>query len=137
MRKYITVMLDKNPTIDWEDLLPSMMLSYNCHVHRATGDSPFFLKFAHDLRLPYFDIEKPRMFYDSSYVSDMYEISRAAHKAAKENLEEQARQARGLLLREDRIQNVRARGPSDHILSQPAARGQPEISYFLENIYSD
>jgi hypothetical protein len=29
------------------------------------------------------------MFYDSSYVLDMYEISRAAHKAAKENLEEQ------------------------------------------------
>ncbi len=89
MRKYITVMLDKNPTMDWEDLLPSMMLSYNCHVHRATGDSPFFLTVAHDPRLPFFDIEKPRMFYDSSYVSDMYEISRAAHKAAKENLEEQ------------------------------------------------
>jgi hypothetical protein len=89
MRKYITVMLDKNPTIDWEDLLPSMMLSYKGNVHRATGDSPFFLTFAHDPRLPYFNIEKPRMFYDSSYVSDMYEISRAAHKAAKENLEEQ------------------------------------------------
>jgi hypothetical protein len=66
-----------------------MMISYNCHVHRATGDSPFFLTFAHDPRLPFFDIEKPRMFYDSSYVSDMYEISRAAHKAAKENLEDQ------------------------------------------------
>jgi transposase InsO family protein len=71
MIKYITAMLDKNPTMDWEDLLPSMMLSYNCHVHRATGNSPFFLTFAHDPRLPYFDIEKPRMFYDSSYVSDM------------------------------------------------------------------
>jgi transposase InsO family protein len=72
MRKYITVMLDKNPTMDWDDLLPSMMLSYNCHVHRATGDSPFFLTFAHDPRLPYFDIEKPRMFYNRGYVSDMY-----------------------------------------------------------------
>jgi hypothetical protein len=88
MRKFITAMTDKHPHMDWEDLLPSMMLSYNCHVHRATGDSPFFLRFAHDPRLPYFDIEKARMFYNSSYVSDMYEISRAAHKAAKENLEE-------------------------------------------------
>jgi hypothetical protein len=44
---------------------------------------------AHDPRLPFFDIKKPRTFYDSSYLSDMYEISRAAHKAAKENLEEQ------------------------------------------------
>jgi transposase InsO family protein len=89
MRKYITVMLEKNPTMDWEDLLPLMMLSYNCHVHRATGDSPFFFTFAHDPRLLFFDIEKPRMFYDSSYVSDMCKILRAAHKAAKENLEKQ------------------------------------------------
>jgi hypothetical protein len=66
-----------------------MMLSYNCHVHRATGDSPFFFTFAHDPRLLFFDIEKPRMFYDSSYVSDMCKILRAAHKAAKENLEKQ------------------------------------------------
>jgi hypothetical protein len=88
MRKYITAMTDEHPHKDWEDLLPSMMLSYNCHLHRATGDSPFFLTFAHDPRLLYFDIEKPRMFYDSSYVSEMYEISRAAHKAAKENLKE-------------------------------------------------
>jgi transposase InsO family protein len=71
MKKYKTVMLDKKPTMDWEDLLPWMMLSYNCHVRGATGDSPFFLMFAHDPRLPFFDIEKPRMFYDSSYVSDM------------------------------------------------------------------
>jgi hypothetical protein len=89
IRKYIITMTDKHPHMDWEDLLPSMILSYNCHLHRATGDSPFFLTLAHDPRLPYFDIEKGRNFYDSSYVSDMYEISRIAHKAAKENLEEQ------------------------------------------------
>jgi hypothetical protein len=89
MRKYITAMTDTHPHADWEDLLPSMMLSYNCHVHRTTEDSPFFLTFARDPRLPYFDINKPRMFYDSSYVSDMYEISRAAHKAGIEILEEQ------------------------------------------------
>jgi hypothetical protein len=89
MRKYMMAMTDQHPHMDWEDLFPSMMLSYNCHVHRATGDSPFFLTFAHDPRLPYFNIEKPMMFYVSSYMSDMYKISRAAHKAAKENLEEQ------------------------------------------------
>jgi transposase InsO family protein len=62
MRKDITVMLDKNLTMHWEDLLPSLMMSYNCHVHRATSDRPFFLTFAHDPRLPFFNIEKPRMF---------------------------------------------------------------------------
>jgi hypothetical protein len=52
IRKYITAMTDTHPHMDWKDLLPSIMLSYNCHVHRATGDSPFFLTFAHDPRLP-------------------------------------------------------------------------------------
>jgi hypothetical protein len=88
MIKYVTAMTDTHPHMDWEDLLPLMMLSYSCYVHRAMGDSPFFLTFAHNPRLPYFDIKKPQMFYDISYVSDMYEISRAAHKVAKENLEE-------------------------------------------------
>jgi transposase InsO family protein len=66
MINHITAMTDKHPHMDWEDFFPSMMLSYNCHVHRATGDRPFFLTFAHDPRLPYFDIEKLRMFYNSS-----------------------------------------------------------------------
>jgi hypothetical protein len=106
-------MLDKNPTMDWEDLLPSMMLSYNCHVHRATGDSPFFLTFAHYTRLPYFDIEKPRMFYDSSYVSDMYEISRACHKVAKENLEEQRDRQEGYY---DKKTKYRTFAPGDQVI---------------------
>jgi hypothetical protein len=38
MRKYITVMLDKNPTMDWEDLLPSMMLS---HIRSRSKTSVF------------------------------------------------------------------------------------------------
>jgi hypothetical protein len=29
MRKYITAMRETHPHMDWEDLLPSMMLSYN------------------------------------------------------------------------------------------------------------
>jgi hypothetical protein len=113
MRKYITVMLDKNPTMDWEDLLPSMMLSHNCHAYRATGDSLFFLTFAHDPTLPYFDIEKPRMFYDSSYVSDMYEISRAAHKAAKENLAEQRDRQEGYY---DENTKYRTFAPGDQVI---------------------
>jgi hypothetical protein len=52
MRKYITAMTEEYPHMDLEDVLPSMMLSYNCHVHRVMGDSPFFLTFAHDPRLP-------------------------------------------------------------------------------------
>jgi hypothetical protein len=90
-----------------------MMLSYNCHVHRATGDSPFFLTFAHNPRLPYFHIEKPRMFYDSSYMSDMYEISREAHKAAKENFEEQRDRQEGYY---DKKTEYRTFKPRDQVI---------------------
>jgi hypothetical protein len=113
MRKYIAVMLDKNPTMDWEDLLPSMMRSCNCHVHRAAGDIPFFLTLAQDLRLPYFVIEKPRKFFDSSYVSDMYEILRAAHKAEKENLAEQREWQEGYY---DKKRMYRTFAPGDQVI---------------------
>jgi hypothetical protein len=112
MRKYITATTDKHLQMDWEDLLPSMMLSYNCHMHRATRDSSFFLTFAHDPSLLYFDIEKPRMFYDSSYVSDMYEISWADHKAAKENLEEQRDRQEGYY---DKKTEYRTFTPGDQV----------------------
>jgi hypothetical protein len=130
MRKYITAMMDQHPHMDWEDLLPSMMLSNNCHVHRATGDSPFFLTFAHDLRLPYFDIEKPRMFCDSSYVSD-------SALGGKGELEGTARQTRGLLQQEVKVQNVHAGGPGYHLLPQPTAGHQSEISHLLKDIHID
>jgi hypothetical protein len=114
-----------------------MMLSYNCHVHRDTGDSPFFLTFAHNPRLPYFNIEKPRMFYDSSYMSDMYEISRAVHKAAKENLEEQRDRQEDYYDKKTKYRTSTPGVPGQHLLPQPAAGHQPQISQLLENIYSD
>jgi transposase InsO family protein len=134
MRKYITAMTDEHPHMDWEDLLPSMMLSYNCHVHRATGDSPFFLTFAHDPRLPYFDIEKPRMFYDSSYLSDMYEISRAAHRAAKGGLEDQRKRQEEYYNKKSKYRMFTS---GHHLLPQPAAGSQSEVSHLLENIHGD
>jgi len=56
MKSYLTKMLDNDCTLDWERWLPAMMLSYNTQVHRATMESPFFLTFLHDPKLPYFDI---------------------------------------------------------------------------------
>jgi hypothetical protein len=70
------------------------------------------------------------MFYDSSYVSDMYEFSRAAHQAAKENLEEQRDRQEQFY----QVQNVHPEGPGHHLLPQPAAGSQSKISHLLENI---
>ena len=45
MIRYFSSMLDNSDTLDWELLLPAMMMAYNLHVHRATGESPFFLTY--------------------------------------------------------------------------------------------
>ena len=39
---YLTCMLDNKTTLDWEEMLPAMMMAYNCHVHRATKEYSFF-----------------------------------------------------------------------------------------------
>jgi len=88
MIKYIRAMLEDNLTLEWEELLPALMLSYNCHVHRSTGESPFFLTFLHDPRLPQFDISKPRKLYSDDYVSEQYMICQRAHEVAQQKMDE-------------------------------------------------
>lgn len=85
---YLRATLDNTATLDWEELLPPMMLSYNTHVHKSTGDTPFFLTYLHDPRLPYFDLEKPRRFYDDSYVHEAFKLMQVAYHHAKANLEQ-------------------------------------------------
>ena len=82
MIRYLSTALDNNSTLDWEDLLPVMAMCYNCHVQRATQESPFFLTYLHFPRLPYFDLENPRKLYGENYVSDAY-----FWKLCKENLQ--------------------------------------------------
>jgi hypothetical protein len=87
--KYMRSVLDNASTLEWEDILPCLMLSYNCHVHRSTQESPFFLTYLHDPRLPYFDVEKPRKFYDAdNYVHDTYKLMQIAHGGAVKSMEE-------------------------------------------------
>ena len=86
--KYMRAVIKDNQTLDWEELLPVMSLSYNCHVHRSTGQTPFFLTFLHDPRLPVFDLEKPRQFYKHGYVEDSYITMQNAFGRARMSMTE-------------------------------------------------
>jgi beta-galactosidase beta subunit len=67
----------------------------------------------------------------------MYEISREnAHKAAKENLEEQKDRQEDYYDKKSKYRTLTL-GPGHHLLPQPAAGHQFEISHLLENIHSD
>ena len=79
-------MLDNVNTLDWEEQLPAMMMAYNCHVQRATQETPFFLTYLHSPRLPYFDLQKPRLLYGEDYVSLAFNRMWAAYSQVKDNL---------------------------------------------------
>ena len=70
MKAYLTTMLSNEQTLDWEEWLPALMLSYNTQVHKSTLESPFFLTYLHDPKLPFFNIQNPRPMYKDGYVAD-------------------------------------------------------------------
>ena len=81
-------MLDNSETLDWELLLPAKMMAYNSHVHRATGESSFFLNYLHSPKLPFFNMAKPRPLYGESYVEDAHRTMTLSYNAARDNLKE-------------------------------------------------
>jgi ribonuclease HI len=91
MIKFMRATLENDRTTDWEDYLAPMSLSYNCHVHQATLESPFFLTYLHDPRLPHFDFNEPRKLYSNSYAAEAFNLAQAAHLRVRHNLGEQKR----------------------------------------------
>lgn len=89
--KYMRAMLDNNRTTEWEELLPCLQLAYNCHVHRAIKETPFFLTYHHDPRLPYFDIQRPNVSYKDTMPSETFRRAQEAFRLAKTNMEEAER----------------------------------------------
>jgi hypothetical protein len=64
------------------------MLMYNTHEHKSTQDSPFFLTFIHDPRMPFFDMDKPRVAYGAGFVSETFRMMQHVHQAVKVNLKD-------------------------------------------------
>ena len=73
MKAYLRAMLDNDSTHDWVSQLPMLQLAYNCHVHKSTLESPFWVTYHFDPRLPTFDMDKPRPFYKQDYATSAYE----------------------------------------------------------------
>ena len=91
--KYMRAVLDNDKTTDWEHYLAPMMLSYNTHVHRATKETPFFLTYLHDPRLPVFDLEKPRKLYgENNWAVESFQTMQAAQLRVHANLGEAQRE---------------------------------------------
>ncbi len=80
LKKYLTAMLDNDKTLEWEAQLPMLQLCYNCHVHQSTLESPFFLTYLHDPRLPFFNLEHPQPLYSSEYSPALFKTFSETYK---------------------------------------------------------
>jgi len=85
MKKYLRAMLDNSETLDWVSQLPMLQLSYNCHVHKSTLESPFWLTYHMDPRLPYFDMDNPRPLYKSDYATNAFKVFQETEKRVFNN----------------------------------------------------
>ena len=74
MKAYLRAMLDNDSTHDWVSQLPMLQLAYNCHVHKSTLESPFWVTYHFDPRLPTFDMDKPRPFYKQDYATNQSDL---------------------------------------------------------------
>ena len=85
MKKYLRAMLDNTQTLEWEEQLPMLQLSYNCHVHKSTMESPFWLTHFQDPRLPYTDLEEKRPIYRDDFITSTFEMFSQTHKQVHKN----------------------------------------------------
>jgi len=84
--KYMKRILE-NDSLDWEPWLGPLMISYNTQVHRATRVSPYFLTYGMDPRLPFFDLDNPRVPYNDDWAEDVFLRAREAWRQARINIE--------------------------------------------------
>lgn len=67
--------------LDWEDVLPALLICYNMSISNATRKSPFSLVFGMEARMPIFDLEE-RVNYSENQ-EDIITLLRKMREEAK------------------------------------------------------
>jgi transposase InsO family protein len=86
--KYLASFVDAS-TLEWEDLLPPLMFSYNTSFHRSIKATPFYLTFGIEPRQPGF--EQPdlrRKFYGESSTDELLHKLQLSRDIARLNNED-------------------------------------------------
>ena len=87
IKGYLKSVLDEGESLDWERYIPPLLLAYNTAIHKTTQNSPFFLTFLHEPRLPFFDLQQQQVFYTDDFATDAYGRLKKVYKLVKENSE--------------------------------------------------
>jgi transposase InsO family protein len=89
VKKYLASFVD-DTTLDWENFLPALMLSYNTSYHSTIATTPFELLFGEKPRLPSFpNPDIYRMHYGESSAAERYQLLQKIRFLAKNIAEEQ------------------------------------------------
>ncbi len=83
VKKYLASFVD-DTTLDWENFLPALMLSYNTSYHSTIATTPFELLFGTKPRLPSFpnpDIQ--RLHYGETSSAERYQLLQKIRFLAK------------------------------------------------------
>ena len=69
--KFMKVILE-NDTLEWVKHLQWLKLAYNTTVHKTTLETPFALTFAFPARLPFFDLDQPKVYYRDDVATENF-----------------------------------------------------------------
>ena len=85
--KYLASFVDDS-TLDWEQYLAPLMFSYNTSFHKSILNSPYFLTYGIDPRLPNFPApDLKRKFYGESTSAELHQAMLYARDLARRNNE--------------------------------------------------
>ena len=83
--KYLNSFVNES-TLDWELYMAPLMFCYNTSFHRSIKNTPYFLTFGMEPRLPAFPApDLKRVFYGESDAADLHHRLLTARKIAAEN----------------------------------------------------
>jgi hypothetical protein len=83
IKKYLASFVD-DTTLDWENFLPALMLSYNTSYHSTIATTPFELLFGEKPRMPSFpNPEIQRTYYGESSAAERYQLLQKIRFLAK------------------------------------------------------
>jgi hypothetical protein len=97
VKKYLASFVD-DTTLDWENVLPALMLFYNTSYHSTIATTPFELLFGERPRLPSFpNPEIQRLHYGESTAAEQYQLLQKIRFLAKNIANDKSEKSKTIL----------------------------------------
>ena len=116
----------ENETLKWSEWVKTLQISYNTTVHRTTKCTPFALTHAFLPTLPFFDLQRPRVYYGDNLGAETATRLNKSFMWAKKNSEE-------AIAEQERYYNLKTKTCNYKIGDQVMVRNKGYITSRIEN----